>query len=99
MAKILKCRISPWNTILVHYDSEEDKKKKNLLKAKVKILDFGFAKNLKKGELAKSILGSPINMDPGILKKLNDVGNSKEYGYDEKADIWSLGNICYEMIL
>ena len=37
-------------------------------------------------------------MDPGILKKLNDVGNSKEYGYDEKADIWSLGTICYEMI-
>ena len=86
------------NNILVHYDSEEDKKKKNLLKAKVKILDFGFAKSLKKGELAKSILGSPINMDPGILKKLNDVGNSKEYGYDEKADIWSLGTICYEMI-
>ena len=86
------------NNILVHYNSEEDKKKENLLNAKVKILDFGFAKYLKKGELAKTILGSPINMDPGILMKLNNFGNSKEFGYDEKADIWSLGTICYEML-
>jgi len=87
------------DNILVHYDSEEDRKKKNLFKAKVKMIDFGFARYLKKEELAYSILGSPINMDPGILRKLNKMEHSKDYGYDEKADIWSLGTICYEMLI
>ena len=38
-------------------------------------------------------------MDPIILKKLNKIGNSKEYGYDEKVDIWGLGTVCYEMLI
>ena len=70
-----------------------------MLKAKVKMIDFGFARYLKKEELAYSTLGSPINMDPGILRKLNKMAHSNEYGYDEKADIWSLGTICYEMLI
>ena len=87
------------DNILVNFDSEQDKKNNNLLKAKVKLIDFGFARYLKKEELAYSILGSPINMDPGILRKLNKLEHSKDYGYDEKADIWSLGTICYEMLI
>ena len=87
------------DNILVHFDNEEDKKTKNMLKAKVKMIDFGFARYLKKEELAISTLGSPINMDPGILRKLNKMSNSNNYGYDEKADIWSLGTICYEMLI
>ena len=51
---------------MVHYDSEEDKKNQNLIKSKVKIIDFGFARYLKKGELAYSIVGSAVNMDPII---------------------------------
>ena len=87
------------DNILVNFDSEEDKKSKNMLKAKVKIIDFGFARHLKPSELAYSTLGSPINMDPGILRKLNKMENSRDYGYDQKADIWSLGTICYEMLI
>ena len=87
------------DNILINYDNEEDKKKQNLLKAKVKMIDFGFARYLEKEKLAYSTLGSPINMDPGILKKLNKVENCTDYGYDEKADIWSLGTICYEMLV
>ena len=87
------------DNILVHFENEEDRKNKNLLKAKVKMIDFGFARYLKNEELAYSTLGSPINMDPGILRKLNKMEHSKEYGYDEKADIWSLGTACYEMLI
>ena len=87
------------DNILVNFDSEEDKKHKNMLKANVKIIDFGFARHLAPSQLAYSTLGSPINMDPGILRKLNKMENSRDYGYDQKADIWSLGTICYEMLI
>ena len=87
------------DNILVNFDSDEDKKNRNMLKAKVKIIDFGFARHLAPAQLAFSTLGSPINMDPGILRKLNKMEHSKDYGYDQKADIWSLGTICYEMLI
>ena len=86
------------DNILLHFDNEEDKKNFNLMKAQVKIIDFGFSciyDNIK-----KSILGSPINMDPLILKKLTDsTGATRELGYDMSADIWSIGTICYEMLI
>ena len=88
--------------ILVNFNSEEDKKNINMLKSKVKLIDFGFARYLSKQDLAFSILGSPLNMDPGILEvynKLKKMEYYNKYGYDEKADIWSLGSICYEMII
>ena len=38
-------------------------------------------------------------MDPIILKKYDKAGGyAKLQGYNEKADIWSLGAICYEML-
>jgi serine/threonine protein kinase len=37
-------------------------------------------------------------MDPLILRKVNHIDN-KVSGYDEKVDIWSLGNICYQMLI
>ena len=87
------------DNILVNFDSEEDKKNLNILKAKIKIIDFGFARHLSPSELAYSLLGSPINMDPGILNKLNKIEYFNNFGYDQKADIWSLGTICYEMLM
>ena len=87
------------DNILVNFETEEDKKNKNMLKSKIKIIDFGFARHLDPKQLAYSTLGSSINMDPGILRKLNKVEKSRDYGYDEKADIWSLGTICYEMLI
>ena len=86
------------DNILLHYDNEEDKKNLNLMKAQVKIIDFGFSCFY--DELKKSILGSPINMDPLILKKLTDsTGVTRELGYDLSADIWSIGTICYEIFI
>ena len=85
--------------ILVNFDNEKDAHERNMMKAKIKLIDFGFSRHLQKYELAYSILGNPINMEPGILKKLDKNDHNKDYGYDQKADIWSLGTICYEMLI
>ena len=86
------------DNVLLHFDNEEDKKNFNLMKAKVKIIDFGFSCIY--DDIKKSILGSPINMDPLILKKLRDkTGATRELGYDMRAEIWSIGTICYEMLI
>ena len=86
------------DNILINYDNEDDKKNNNIIKGKIKIIDFGFARYLTK-ELAGSAIGTPIYMDPGILLKLNKDKNYANYAYDEKADIWSLGIICYELLV
>ena len=85
--------------ILVNFKTEEDKNKFNLLASEVKIIDFGLSKKLGINEVTYTIVGSPINMDPHILNKINKPEKIKQLeGYDEKADIWSLGTICYEML-
>jgi len=88
------------DNILLHFENEEDLKNFDLMKATVKIIDFGFACKISKTGLQYTVLGSPINMDPIILKKLNSsTKKSKQLGYSEKADIWSIGTICYEMVI
>jgi serine/threonine protein kinase len=88
------------DNILLSYDNEEDKKNFNLMKAQAKIIDFGFACRINKSGLQYTTLGSPINMDPIILKKLRTSSNkSRQLGYNQKADIWSLGTVCYEMLI
>ena len=85
--------------ILVIFPTEEDKKNLNMLKTKIKITDFGFARFLKGENLAKSVLGSPNSMDPRILRKMARLDNDTEFGYDKKADIWSLGIATYELLI
>ena len=88
------------DNILVNFDKEEDKNKLNMLNAQIKLIDFGFATHLGNKNLRYSTLGSPINMDPILLKKLAIKGSiANLIGYDEKADIWSLGTVCYEMLI
>ena len=88
------------DNILVKFENEIDKNQLKLLKAEVKIIDFGFAAYKDQTGLLKTAIGSPMNMDPLILKKFNSGGTvNKELGYDEKADIWSLGTLCYQMLI
>jgi serine/threonine protein kinase len=83
--------------ILLHYENKEDKKNFNLMKATVKIIDFGFASKATKMNPKSTIVGNPINMDPAILKKY--AGDLEQLKYDQTADIWSLGSICYNMLI
>ena len=82
------------NHIYLEFDSEEDRSNMNLAKVKVKIGNFHFCKILGDKELAHSFIGTPVYMDPNILflNEKNDVG------YEYKADIWSLGTLCYELL-
>lgn len=55
----------------------------------IKIADFGFSKLLGSENLASTMLGSPLNMAPEVL-------NGQEY--NNKADIWSIGTVFYELL-
>ena len=86
--------------ILLKFGNEEDKENLNILKAEVKIIDFGFACKLSdQNVLKESVLGDPMNMSYLIREKLNNNGRIKRLRYDIKDDIWSLGSICYEMLI
>ena len=85
--------------ILLNFDNEEDKKNLNMMKSQVKIIDFGFSCKITKDNLRITAIGSPLNADPLILQKLTKGGKTKDIGYGKEADIWSLGNICYEMLI
>jgi serine/threonine protein kinase len=88
------------DNIMVSFNNDYDKANCNMLKSTIKIIDFGFAIQLTPNHLATTVLGSPINMDPLILKEMANRGKKiTKLGYDQKADIWSLGTICYELLI
>ena len=84
------------DNILVNFPFENYKISLNMMSCTVKIIDFGFATKLNKS-LTFTALGTPTNMDPVILENIKTgIPNT---GYNEQVDIWSLGTICYEMIV
>ena len=60
------------------------------------IIDFGSATYIKNASLLQTVIGSPLTMDPRILKKYN-LESPNNLPYDEKIDIWSLGILSYYM--
>ena len=91
------------DNILVKFNSKIDKENLDMMKSTVKLIDFGFATHLGNSNKCYTVLGSPANMDPKILEKMEDMkfglNLEKVVGYDQKADIWSLGTLCYEMLI
>ena len=83
--------------IMVSFDSERDKEELNMMKAKIKIIDFGFAILLRNEySLTNSAVGTFLYMDPKILQEFNQKALvDKSRGYGKEVDIWSLGCICY----
>ena len=62
----------------------------------VKIADLGFARNLEGAGVASTLCGTPITMAPDVM----DIGQTSEVkSYNNKADLWSLGAITYELLI
>lgn len=59
----------------------------------IKIADLGFARNIDGGGVASTICGTPITMAPDVM------GIEGEKAYNNKADLWSLGAITYELLV
>ena len=85
------------DNILISFNSESDRSTLNMMGATAKISDFGFATFLRDQDLAHTVLGTPANMDPSLLNNMET--KTRNQGYDQKADIWSLGTLCYEMLV
>ena len=86
------------DNIMVNFDNEIDKKELNMMKAKVKIIDFGCAIILPQNAITHTVIGTLLNMDPNIIAKYyNQAKDDKNRGYGVEADIWSLGCLCYEL--
>ena len=78
--------------IFLNFENEDF----NISDATIKIGNFHLCKILEENELAHSFIGIPAYMDPNILFYSN---KQDKIGYEYKADIWSLGIICYELLV
>ena len=88
------------DNILLNYENENDLILNNFIKAKVKLIDFGFARYLDNNELAGSLVGTPMYMDPNVLKTFLESKTRVVQGfYDQKVDVWSLGILTYELLI
>ena len=81
--------------IFLDFNTEEDKENLNILNSTVKICDFYTSSHINKPNLLHAVIGSPLRMDPIILKGLV---TQEKSGYDERIDIYSVGICLYEML-
>lgn len=83
--------LNGFKTLVKNNIMHRDFKLANILKhnGSVKIADFGFSKLLGKEGVTGTMLGSPLNMAPEVLDGLT---------YNNKADIWSIGTVFYELL-
>ena len=87
------------DNIMIKFYDQNDKTNLNMMKGKIKLIDFGFSTYLQKGQLTYSAIGTKLYCDPLILKKFEQNKSAKSKGYNKEVDIWSLGTLCYKMLI
>ena len=97
-------RLAFLDNLLLNYENEEDAKNLNLMKSQIKIKNFLLAEYLPENiEYSSFIELSEYNgcENPSILKQLDKkITKAKRLNfYDKNNDIWSIGCICYEMLM
>jgi serine/threonine protein kinase len=89
------------DNIMVNFDSEKDKQDLNMMRAKIKIIDFGCSIVIpSQGGFCFTAAGTPGYMAPFLLEEY--YRNAKReglVGYGKEVDIWSLGCLCYELLM
>ena len=86
------------DNILVKFNNESDKNNLEMMKATIKIIDFDCSTYMNESNLVYTGIGTPISMAPTVLNNYYKMGINN-IGYNEKADVWSLGTLCYEMLI
>ena len=92
------------DNILVHFENEYDRQNLNMYKATIKLIDFGLSNYLDPSNVRHSNVGTLFNMDPIILRNIyqfipGQFHFLKNITYNETIDIYSLGTVCYEMLV
>ncbi len=64
----------------------------------IKIADFGFARVLSNSEDAQTFCGTAPNMAPEVLTGYYSHSDNFSMKYNEKADLWSVGTILFQLI-
>ena len=83
----------PSECLTIH--NKIDYSKVNIFDCVIKIADLGYARELESSDVATTICGSPMTMAPDVIKAF---GEGNEFNYNNKADLWSLGAITYELL-
>lgn len=91
MLTYLRQILNGFRTLVQEKILHRDFKLANLLKhnGQIKIADFGFSKLLQDDDYTSTVLGSPLHMAPEVIGGRD---------YNNKADVWSVGTVIYEML-
>lgn len=89
---IFKQLVNAYKTLVEEHIMHRDLKPANILlhNDQIKLADFGFCKSMNtKDDMTKTMVGSPVYMAPEILRN---------FSYNSKAEIWSLGCVFFELL-